>query len=238
MNRSDEIRKLLELSPAEVREAAGEHLLVVRDTDALHRHFADALADEIVANNRKGRPTKLILPVGPVGQFPILAERISREEISLENCWFFMMDEQCDDNGIALPPEHPLAFRYTFDREFTRHVEKELMIPAQQLVFPDHLNVQQLKAMITDLGGIDTTYGGIGIHGHIAYNEPEPNVRDTDPRLVYLNDFTRTINAIRSQVGGNLHNYPRKGITLGMRQLLGARRVRLYCRNGIESTLR
>jgi len=49
-----------------------------------------------------------------------------------------------------------------------------------------------------------------------------------------LNEFTRTINAIRSQVGGNLHNYPRKGITLGMRQLLGAKRVRLYCRNGIE----
>lgn len=234
MNRSDEIRKLLRLSPAEVRKRAGKHLVVVRDTDALHRQFADSVAAEIIANNRKGQASKLILPVGPVGQYPILAERINREKISLKNCWFFMMDEQCDDNGIALPLEHPLGFRYSFEAEFTRHVKKTLMVPAKQLVFPDHLNVQKLKARIAELGGIDTTYGGIGIHGHIAYNEPEPNVRETDPRLVYLNDFTRTINAIRSQVGGNLHNYPRKGITLGMRQLLGAKRIRLYCRNGIE----
>ena len=52
--------------------------------------------------------------------------------------------------------------------------------------------------------------------------------------MVELNDFTRTINAIRSQVGGNLENFPRYGITLGMRQVLGAKRIRLYCRNGIE----
>jgi glucosamine-6-phosphate deaminase len=234
MNRSDEIRKLLKLSPAEVKKRAGKHLVVAENLDVLHQHFADSLADEIIANNRKGRASKLILPVGPVGQYPILADRINREKISLKNCWFFMMDEQCDDNGIALPPDHPLAFRFTFEAEFTRHVNKALGIPARHLVFPDHLNVQQLKAKIADLGGIDTTYGGIGIHGHIAYNEPEPNVRETDPRLVYLNEFTRTINAMRSQVGGNLHNYPRKGITLGMRQLLGAKRIRLYCRNGIE----
>lgn len=234
MNRSDEIRKLLKLSPAEVKKRAGKHLVVAKDIDVLHQHFADSLADEIIANNCKGRVSKLILPVGPVGQYPILAERINREKISLKNCWFFMMDEQCDDNGIVLPPDHPLGFRFTFEAEFTRHVNKALRVPARQLVFPDHLNVQRLKARIADVGGIDTTYGGIGIHGHIAYNEPEPNVRETDPRLVYLNEFTRTINAIRSQVGGNLHNYPRKGITLGMRQLLGAKRIRLYCRNGIE----
>jgi len=234
MNRSDEIRKLLRLSPAEIKRRAGKRLVVAKDLYALHRHFADSLADEIIANHRQGRASKLILPVGPVGQYPIFAERINRERISLRDCWFFMMDEQCDDNGMVLPPDHPLAFRFAFEREFTRHVDKALRVPARQLVFPDHLNVQRLKARIAGVGGIDTTYGGIGIHGHIAYNEPEPNVMETDPRLVYLNDFTRTLNAIRSQVGGNLHNYPRKGITLGMRQLLGAKRIRLYCRNGIE----
>jgi glucosamine-6-phosphate deaminase len=58
-------------------------------------------------------------------------------------------------------------------------------------------------------------------------------VRQTDPRRVKLNEFTRTINVIRAGVGGNLEGYPRSGITLGMRQLLGALRIRLYCRNGI-----
>ena len=221
------------MSPAQMRKKAGKHLVVCSDIDVLHRHFAESIATEIKANNAKGRPTKLILPVGPVGQYPILAEMINDQRISLKNCWFFMMDEHCDDNGITLPSGHPLSFRHTFDELFSRRVKRNLMIPARQLVFPDHLNVHTLKDRIETTGGIDTTYGGIGIHGHIAYNEPEPNVRQSDPRLVYLNDFTRTINTIRAEIGGNLEGHPRKGVTLGMRQLLSAKRIRLYCRNGI-----
>ena len=234
MTRSKEIRRLLKLTPAALAKKAGNRLVVLEDMDALHQHFADSIANEIVANNRRDHPTKLILPVGPTGQYPLLAERINSERIDLKQCWFFMMDEHCDDSGIAYLPDHPLSFRHAFEGAFTSKVKRSLRIPARQLIFPDHRNVATLAEKIETLGGIDTTYGGIGIHGHIAYNEPEPNVRESGPRLVYLNEFTRTINAVRSQVGGNLENYPRKGITLGMRQLLGAKRIRLYCRNGID----
>ncbi|HJN12927.1 MAG TPA: hypothetical protein QF564_29895 [Pirellulaceae bacterium] len=234
MTRQEEIRKLLKLSPAQMQKRAGQRLVVCSDIDALHQHFAESIAAEIKGNNSKNRQTKLILPVGPVGQYPILAEMINDQRISLKQCWFFMMDEHCDDNGITLSDDHPLSFRHTFNAMFSNCVKRNLMIPAKQLVFPDHRNVQTLKNRIESVGGIDTTYGGIGIHGHIAYNEPEPNVRESDPRLVYLNDFTRTINAIRAEIGGNLEGHPRKGVTLGMRQLLGAKRIRLYCRNGIS----
>jgi len=234
MSRQDEIHKLLKMSLAQVRLKAGSKLVVLKDIDALHRHFAESIAAEIKTNNAKGRKTKLILPVGPVGQYPILAQMINDQQISLKECWFFMMDEHCDDNGVALSPDHPLSFRHAFHESFASRVKRKLMIPARQLIFPDHLNVQTLKDGISAVGGIDTTYGGIGIHGHIAYNEPESNVRESDPRLVYLNDCTRTINAIRAEIGGNLEGHPRKGVTLGMRQLLGAKRIRLYCRNGIS----
>ncbi len=233
MNRRDEVRRLLAMSTAELRAQAGAHLRVMSDLDSLHRHFAESIASEIRANQEQGRSTKLILPVGPVGQYPLLAEIVNREGLSLKQCWFFMMDEQCDDDGIELPADHPLSFRREFHEHFVRHVSPELMVPPEQLIFPVHDNISTLKDRIAAVGGIDTTYGGIGIHGHIAYNEPEPGVRESDPRRVALNDFTRTINAIRAQIGGNLEGYPRFGLTLGMRQLLGARRIRLYCRNGL-----
>ena len=51
--------------------------------------------------------------------------------------------------------------------------------------------------------------------------------------MVELNAYTVTINAIRAGVGGDLENFPRKAWTLGMREGLGARRIELYCRNGI-----
>jgi glucosamine-6-phosphate deaminase len=116
---------------------------------------------------------------------------------------------------------------------FFDNITHDLMIPAEQLIFPDHYNVTMLGDRIESAGGIDTCYGGIGIHGHVAFNEPEPNVGRSAPRLVYLNDFTRTINSIRAGVGGDLVNFPRKAVTLGMRQIAAAGRIRLYCRNGI-----
>ncbi|HEY1600620.1 MAG TPA: hypothetical protein VGG64_13515 [Pirellulales bacterium] len=234
MNRQDEVRRLLQMSAAELREQAGNRLLVLPDLDALHRHFAESIAAEIRANNLRGLPTRFILPVGPVGQYPLLAEIVNRERLDLRRCWLFMMDEHCDEGGVVLPADHPLSFRRTFAELFTSRVSPELLPPAEQMIFPSQQNLPTLKAQIADAGGIDTTYGGIGIHGHLAYNEPEPGVRESDPRRVRLNDFTRTINAMRAEIGGNLENYPRYGLTLGMRQLLGARRVRLYCRNGIE----
>jgi glucosamine-6-phosphate deaminase len=233
VTRQQEVRKLLRLSPAQMRKKAGTRLVICPDMAALHRHLAESIASEIKANNAKGCPTRLVLPVGPVGQYPILAEKVNQEQISLKQCWFFMMDEHCDDNGVTLPPGHPLSLRRVFRDAFTDCIKRNLMVPARQLIFPDHSNVNTLRSRIEAVGGIDTAYGGIGIHGHIAYNEPEPNVRESDPRLVYLNDFTRTINAVRAHVGGNLEGYPRKGVTLGMRQILSARRIRLYCRNGI-----
>ena len=233
MTRQEEVRKLLNMSPAQMLKKADGHLVILKDIDVLHQHFAQTIADEIKGNNKKGKPTKLILPVGPVGQYPILVEMINTEGISLKNCWFFYMDENCDDNGIALPPEHPLSFKGEMEEMFFGKVKRSLMIPRKQLFCPNHLNIRTLKAEIEAVGGIDTCYGGIGIHGHVAFNEPEPNIKDSDPRLVYLNDFTTTINAIRAEVGGNVVNFPRKAVTLGMRQILGAKRVRLYCRNGI-----
>jgi glucosamine-6-phosphate deaminase len=233
MKREDEVRSLLALSPEELLDRSGGRLVILEGLDQLHRHFAHTIAQEIAGNNRRGLPTRLILPVGPTGGYPYLAETITRERISLKRCHFFFMDEYCDDSDHALAPSHPLSFRGTMERLFFSHIDDgELSIPPEQVSFPDHANVGLLKEEIKRVGGIDTCYGGIGIHGHLAFNEPEPGVSHTDPRLVHLNAFTVTINAIRAQVGGNLENFPRQAFTLGMRQILDARRIVLYCRNG------
>ena len=38
---------------------------------------------------------------------------------------------------------------------------------------------------------------------------------------------------MRAGVGGNLAGFPRYAYTIGMKEILSARRIRLYCRNGI-----
>ncbi|MCD6318156.1 glucosamine-6-phosphate isomerase [Candidatus Aerophobetes bacterium] len=235
MNRREEVRKLLGMSVEELIKESRGRLEVLPTLDDLHNHLAESIANEIEENNKKGRPTRLILPVGPTGQYPILKDLIRERKISLKNCYFFFMDEYCDDNGYALPKDHPLSFKGTMDKLFFKHIDPELNIPENQVIFPDHLNIQKLREKIAEVGGIDTCYGGIGIHGHVAFNEPEDNIKNSEPRLVYLNAYTITINAIRDEVGGNLINFPRKAVTLGMRQIMSARRIRLYCRNDVPT---
>ncbi len=237
MDRREEIRRLQNMSPEEMLKEAKGRLEIVENLDTFHQHFAEAIANEIKANNEAKRPTKLILPVGPTGQYPILKEMVNSQRIALRNCYFFYMDENCDDNGHVIPKEHPLSFKGEMDELFFDHIDRELNIPEEQLIFPSHLNLQELAKKIQDAGGIDTCYGGIGVHGHVAFNEPEADIKNSEPRVVYLNDFTITINAIRSDVGGNLESFPRKAVTLGMKQILSAKRIRLYCRSSDVPTL-
>ena len=228
MDRQSEIRGLLQMSVSELVEAADGRLVIVDD---LHAHFARCIADEIKSRNAQGEPTRLILPVGPTDQYPLLAAMVREEQISLRNCHFFFMDEYADEAGEALAADHPLSFKGRAQELLFAHLPQHLAIPAGQVVFPDHDNISELATRIEQLGGIDTCYGGIGIHGHVAFNEPEPGVKDSEPRLVALNDFTVTLNAIRAPVGGNLEGFPRQAFTLGMKQIRAARRIRLYCRS-------
>jgi glucosamine-6-phosphate deaminase len=231
MKRKAEIRELLKLSPEEVKEKAGEKLIVFKTLDELHRDFAERIASEIENNNRKFIPTRIILPVGPTGQYPLLTEIVEERNISMENCFFFFMDEYCDDNGHVLGIEHPLSFKGVMEK-FLKKFEKN-GLKRENVFFPDQFNIQNLKFIIEEKGGIDTCYAGLGITGHLAFNEPEPEIENSEPRLVYLHPATITINAIRAKAGGNIAGFPRKAYTLGMRQILGAKRIFIYCRNDI-----
>lgn len=233
MNRAEEIRSLNRLGADELIGQAQGRLLVLNSLDELHAHFARSIASTVAANNAAGRPTVLILPYGPTAQYPLLRDVVNRDNISFAHTTLFFMDEYADSSGKPLPPSHPLSFRGGIDWLWDE-LCPDLRPRASNIIFPSQTNAGHIDRMIEEAGGIEVCYGGIGIHGHLAFNEPEPGVRDSETRLVRLNDFTVTINAIRSGVGGDLENFPRRAWTLGMKQCLSAGRVELYCRNDIE----
>jgi glucosamine-6-phosphate deaminase len=232
MNRGKEIHELLKLTPEQMLEKAKGKLEILPDLDELHQHFARDIADTIINNNKTNKPTILIVPFGPVPQYPLFVDIINNENISLKNCKFFFMDENCDMNGRVVSVDHPESFQGGM-KDIWPKMKDELRIPAENVIFPSHQNMHSIEEWIDEAGGIETCYGGIGIHGHVAFNEPEYGIKWTGPRMVNLNNFTITINAIRSGIGGDLENFPRKAITIGMQQVLNAKKIRLYCRNDI-----
>ena len=215
-------------------------LEILQDSLSLHTHFARSIADEISANNDAGQPTKLILPVGPVAQFPILVDICNQERISWKNVFTFNMDEYCDWQGRIVPLDHPLSFRAYIRNYLFKGLDEDLKIPPQQVHFPDPLNLDMIGAKIESLGGIDTCYGGVGYHGHVAFNEPPisrffkltlDEFRNSLTRIVPLAPETIVMNSIRG-MGGNSGAVPPMAVTLGMGDIWRSRRIRLYCQGG------
>ncbi|PDQ34263.1 MAG: hypothetical protein B5766_12560 [Candidatus Lumbricidophila eiseniae] len=213
---------------------------VVPHSAAVHERFAHAIADEIHSNNLAGKPTRLILPVGPIAHYPLLAQLCNKQHISWRDVRFTIMDEYLDWTGRPIPAEHPLSF-VGFMRQFIGTLDSELQPPVDGWVWPDPFEINRVAEFIADIGGIDTCYGGIGVHGHVAFNEPVRNrfwsitddqFRASPTRVVTLAPETIVMNATRA-TGGSFDTFPPLAVTIGMRDILEAVRIRLFCDGGV-----
>ena len=231
--RAREVRRILALEPDEViKEAKGQ--LVVFDTlDEVYDYLAEEMVQEFEKAAKGDRIVSFIMPVGPTQPYRLMAEKINYRQIPLKNVRFFFMDEYVDDEKDRLiPKSNPLSFRGQIGPLLFDRIRPDLLMPKSQVIFPTPENVKDLPKMIKDAGGIEVCYGGIGIHGHVAFNEPGPGVAKSNPRILDINDFTRTIDATRHPgVGGNLENFPRRAITMGMKQCIEARKILVMTRN-------
>ena len=231
--RAREVRRILALEPDEViKEAKGQ--LVVFDTlDEVYDYLAEEMVQEFEKAAKGDRIVSFIMPVGPTQPYRLMAEKINYRQISLKNVRFFFMDEYVDDEKDRLiPKSNPLSFRGQIGPLLFDRIRPDLLMPKSQIIFPTPENVKDLPKMIKDAGGIEVCYGGIGIHGHVAFNEPGPGVAKSNPRILEINDFTLTIVSTRHPgVGGNLENFPRRAITMGMKQCIEARKILVMTRN-------
>ena len=208
-------------------------VIVMEDNAAVFRSMAVEMAEEIKKNNAEGKKTVFICPVGPVGQYPYFVEMVNQEKISLKNVWFINMDEYLDDDKKWVPETHPLSFRGFMNRTVYSKIAPELVMPEEQRVFPDPENVEYISQLIEKLGGVDICFGGIGINGHVAFNEADPSLSNEEflaqkTRVLDITKETRTANAI-GDFNGALEDMPKYCVTIGIYEIAHARKIRLGC---------
>ena len=187
----------------------------------------------IEANNAAGKHTVMILPVGPTGQYPIFVRLVNQQKLSLKDCWFINMDEYLVEGDQLMPIENPLSFRRFMDDEFYSKINEELLPPVSQRVFPDPGNLGYIPELIEKLKGVDMSIAGIGINGHVAFNEPDPSLTpqqfaNLKTRLQDIAELSRTTYGT-SILGGAMDAMPKRCVTIGMWEILSARVLRLAC---------
>jgi glucosamine-6-phosphate deaminase len=213
---------------------------ILPTTDDVHQHTAREMLDEVKANNRAGRPTRWILPCGPTKQYPYFVQWVNAERVSLKNVHVFHMDEGLDWEGRPLPLEHPFCYQGWMRRNFYAPMDPELAVPEEQRHFPDVYDLDSLSRGIAAVGGVDSVYGGIGYRGHIAFNEPPRSPWYTVTPEMFVNSQTRILNLNEDTLvalsqraaGGCSHMIPPMAITIGMKDLLAANRIRLLSDTG------
>lgn len=209
---------------------------ILGDQGEVFYEMALEMINLIESNNKANKKTVLICPVGPVGHYPIFVRLVNHKQLSLKNVYFINMDEYLDDDKQWIEEENPLSFRGFMKREVYDKIHPTLVMPEEQRIFPHPANPETIGQWIETLGGVDLCLGGVGINGHIAFNEP-PEPGETISNDEFLNLPTRVLKIARETIainavgslGGALKAMPTWCVTVGMKEIFNAKRIRLYC---------
>jgi glucosamine-6-phosphate deaminase len=208
--------------------------IVETDTD-LYYHIALTLYFQIERNNAAGRDSVFILPVGPVYQYRRLVWLCRQRPLDLSRLHCFFMDEYLDEGGKRIPPDHPLSFRGFIQRELVNPMPGEMKLRADQVLFPDPDDPAGYDRRLEALGGAGICIAGVGINGHLAFNEaPESGERISkeqfkalSTRVIPLTRETITINS-NTALRGAFERIPKQAITVGFKQIINSERIMVY----------
>lgn len=192
-----------------------------------YNELSAAAAQEMIAVIKPPKPVLICLATGdtPKLAYKLLCEKIIQENISLAHCTFIGLDE-----WIGIAPENKGSCHYFLHQ----HIFSPLNIPASKIhlfnAFADDLEKEcrAMDKLIGLHGGIDLIVAGVGMNGHIGFNEPGTSA-EAKSHVVQLSDITTSVGQKYFEKKESL----RLGITIGLAQVLFAKTILLMA-NGVH----
>ena len=195
--------------------------------------FACAAADWTCHHLHDKPQSVLALPTGntPLGLYSELIARKQAGTVSLDMAKVFNLDEYC---GLGQSNPHSYA----------AFMHRHLIVPAGlganqvRLLRGDAADLEaechDYDAALADCGGIDLCVLGLGVNGHIAFNEPGCSW-DLRTHVAHLSHATRAAHERLSQVPWRI---PTWGVTMGVKTVLESRHVLLLIAGTHKETAR
>lgn len=127
------------------------------------------------------------------------------------------------DEYVGLPADNKNSYHAYMKTHFFNHID----IPKDQYHLPNGMardvqeECERYDDLIRSLGGIDLQLLGIGINGHIGFNEPETPFTSTT-HVVKIAESTREANA---RYFNHIDEVPTHAITMGIQTILQSREI-------------
>jgi glucosamine-6-phosphate deaminase len=212
---------------------------MVKNADEMGETMALDFVEDIKKADTEGKPLRAIVPCGPKCWYAPFSRLVNTEKVSLKNLHVFHMDECLDWEGKLLAKNDPYNFRTFMEKYFYGDIDPALAVPLKQRFFPEPRLIDFIKEKIAE-APIDVTLGGWGQDGHIAYNQARRHPFSTISIDELKNSTLRiqennwdTIMALAQRSFGAAYQFvPPMSITLGIKECLSAKKVRLYSDTG------
>ena len=156
----------------------------------------------------------------PLGTYKQLIKWYEKGDIDFGSVTTVNLDEY-----VGLDEENTQSYRYFMNKNFFEHINidiKNTFVPngcASDLA----VEGKRYDEHIAELGGIDLQLLGIGLDGHIGFNEPDKYfVKNT--HVVDLHESTIKAN---SRFFETEDQVPKKAITMGMVSIMQAKKILL-----------
>ncbi len=194
------------------------NFIKVDSYEKLSNMSADIIAS--VVNGKENAVLGLATGSSPLGTYARLIEKYNSGELNFKNVTSVNLDEY-----VGLNEENDQSYRYFMNKNLFKHIN----IDIKNTYVPNGC-ASDLKAegeaydkMIEDLGGIDIQLLGIGLDGHIGFNEPDEYFTK-ETHLVNLDESTIEAN---SRFFASKDEVPKQAITMGMYSIMQAKKVLL-----------
>lgn len=209
-------------------------LVIKKDKPATYEYIGNLMAEELIEHNKKGIPTKWVLPAGPTAQFHTLIDRINKEKISARNLWVFHMDEFLDWQGRPYPVGDTYeSLEGTMEACFYDRIDPELTVPKEQRIWPRINDIDYADDLCEKLGGVDTVWAGVGAKGLVAFCEAPRSYTKRVSVDEYAKGKTQIVDIQEDSIiamgertfGACFDRIPPRGITIGFGIMLSAKRA-------------
>lgn len=185
-------------------------------------YVAKQIAELIREKQSKGEKCVLGLATGstPISLYAALVKMHQTEGLSFKNVITFNLDEYYPIEKDAYQSYWSFMHRHLFN-----HVD----IDPSNIHLPNgNVAKEEMKKYcasyekaIEDAGGIDLQILGIGLNGHIGFNEPGSSIQ-SKTRLVNLDNTTRIANSYEFP---SISKVPRLAVTMGIGSILKAKKI-------------